>query len=137
MLKWNTYYICIFDIPFVCSDYLKLVYLVMYMFTFFSTGDPIQPGARYTSIHSTLCRHSEERKTRENPNNFELAVVLTIMMIVGLFMLALALRSACLGSDVSKVEMKSNVEVFFREINFTKNVSKTSTFLPPFKCQKV
>ena len=78
----------------------------------FSTGDPIQPGARYTSIHSTLCRHSEERKTRENPNNFELAVVLTIMMIVGLFMLSLALRSACLGSDVSKVGVKSNVEFF-------------------------
>ena len=102
----------------------------MYMFTFFSTGDPIQPGARYTSIHSTLCRHSEERKTRENPNNFELAVVLTIMMIVGLFMLALALRSACLGSDVSKVELKSNVEFFFVKSISRKMVQKHPHFCP-------
>ena len=108
---------------FVCAAnvYFASLFTNMQLFVYiFSTGDPIQPGARYTSIHSTLCRHTEERKTRENPNNFELAVVLTIMMIVGLFMLALALRSACLGSDVSKVGMKSNVEVFF----------KTSAFLP-------
>ena len=104
----------------------------MYMFTFFSTGDPIQPGARYTSIHSTLCRHSEERKTRENPNNFELAVVLTIMMIVGLFMLALALRSACLGSDVSKVEMKSNVEFFFVKSKFHEKCFKNIHIFAPF-----
>ena len=76
---------------------------------YFSNGDPIQPGARYKSIHSTLC-HSEERtpKNTENPNSFELAVVLTIMMLVGFFMLALALKSACLSSDMSKNYFSSN-----------------------------
>ena len=78
-------------------------------FALFSNGDPIQPGARYKSIHSTLC-HSEERtrKNTENPNSFELAVVLTIMMLVGFFMLALALKSACLSSDMSKNYFSSN-----------------------------
>ena len=78
-------------------------------FSLFSNGDPIQPGARYKSIHSTLC-HSEERtrKNTENPNSFELAVVLTIMMLVGFFMLALALKSACLSSDMSKNYFSSN-----------------------------
>ena len=79
--------------------------MIKFHLNFFSNGDPIQPGARYTSIHSTLCQ--EERKTRENPNNFELAVVLTIMMLVGFFMLALALKSACLHSD-SKNYFSSN-----------------------------
>lgn len=70
-------------------------------------GNPVLPGEKYTSIHSTLCAPpppSDEDQLQPHmgskSSNSELVVVLITMILIGSAMLCLALKSVTsLGSS--------------------------------------
>ena len=75
-----------------------------------SDGNPILPGERYTSIHSTLCAPSisEDDDSQQNnstvgtkSSNSELVVVLVTMILIGSAMVCLALKSVTSLGSVS------------------------------------
>lgn len=71
-----------------------------------SDGQPLLPGERFTSIHSTLCppppppdiANQGEEVRKDNESNSELVVVLIVMVLIGSSMLCLALKSV---SDIN------------------------------------